>query len=89
MVPAFHADALARLPLVANVNFTGRIGADEHRGEAGNGGVVLDEFGDLDGDLALNCPRERFSIQQLSGHKFPRSENRITLMPIRAASSRL
>ena len=61
---AFDADRLARLALVADVDFAGRIVAHEHRGQARHDAVVLNELDHLLGQLRANllgqaaCRRE-------------------------------
>ena len=50
------AQPFAGLPLIANVHFAGRVIADQHGRQARNNAIVLDELGNLFGQLGLNLP---------------------------------
>ena len=55
--PAVDSQAAAGVSLVADVNFARRVVADQHRGQAGDDGVVFDEVGDLFCQLRLDFLR--------------------------------
>src|ERR1051326_6649934 len=65
---AHHPDALTRLPLVVNIDFAGRIIADEHsRQTRHNAGGFLEFAGAL-GNLRLQSRCQCFAIQQPCSH---------------------
>ena len=65
---ALDADLFARLALVADVDFAGRVVADEHGGEAGHDAVVLNELDDLLGELRANLLGQLFAVEDGGGH---------------------
>ena len=68
MQPAGHADLLAGLALVADVDLAGGIVADQHRGQAGPDAVRAQQLRRLGGDLRLHRLRQLFAVQQHGGH---------------------
>ena len=67
---AGHADALAALALVADVNLAGRIFANEDRGQTRSNSRFRFESGDAVSQLSLKLRGERFAVEDFGGHGF-------------------
>ena len=65
---ALDADRLARLALVADVHFAGRIVAHQHRRQARHDAVVLNELDDLLGKLRANLLGQLLAVENGGGH---------------------
>ena len=56
------------LPLVADVDFAGRVVADQDRGQAGDDAVVLDELDDFLGELGADLLSQFLAVEDGCGH---------------------
>ena len=61
----------AGVPLVAHIDFAGRIVADQHGGQAGDDAVVFDEVGDFFCQLRLDLSAQRLAVQNRRAQAMP------------------
>ena len=64
VVEARHAEFDRELALAADVDLAGRIGAHQHRGQAGLGPALGDQIGNTGAHALAQTAREGFSIDQ-------------------------
>src|SRR5438876_534176 len=67
---AGHADVIAGLAFVLDVNLAGGIVADQDGGEAGPQALFDDETVDLGGNLGLHGLRQLFAVEELHHRRF-------------------